>query len=66
MKIKIARRNYSNLLIQRLDDDDEIDDVVAISEAELLKLMQFVKKESGGWPEMIKYLIDRTERDELK
>lgn len=65
MKIKIARRNHSNLLIQRLDDD-EIDDVVAISEAELLKLMQFVKKESGGWPEMIKYLIDRTERDELK
>lgn len=64
MKIEIARQNCTNLLlVQRFfESDDEIDDVTAISNAELLALMRFVKNEvNGDWPDVIEYLTDRSD-----
>lgn len=60
MKIKIARQNNRNLLIQKFfESNDEIDDVIVVSDAELLALMRFVKSETGGdWPDVIEHLTD--------
>jgi hypothetical protein len=63
MTIKIERQNYSNLLVQRFFDDDEIDDVTIISNAELLALMKFVKKETNGdWADVLEYLSDKDDQ----
>lgn len=63
MNTKIARQNHNNLLIQRFAaDDEELDDVTVVSNAELLLLMQFVKAEIGGdWADVIEYLMDGAE-----
>lgn len=63
MKTEIARQSHSALLIQRFAvDDEELDDVTVVSNAELLKLMQFVKAETGGdWSDVIEYLTDGAE-----
>ena len=68
MRIKIARQNNNDLLIQRFaDDEEELDDVTVISNTELLKLMQFVKAEvNGDWSDVLEYLADLEKKEKEK
>lgn len=64
MKTLVQRQNPSgNLVIQRfVGDDEELDDVIIISEYELYLALKLIKGEiQGDWSDVVEYLEDRHE-----
>ena len=62
MRTLVERQKFTdNFIIQRFfDTEDEIDDVVVISEHQLYLTLKFLKSEmSGDWPDVLEYLKNR-------